>query len=133
MPIRRLKKRTRMKSLSVNVESTSLKRMDRMRSNTNINVSKQEFQDLLETDQFDDIELTEKETTDLKQGGWTIVTSSNVKAIQATGKSLLIRFGSGSIYEWGNGSNHFTGLLNASSKGRYVHKHLYDKHIRRIR
>jgi hypothetical protein len=59
------------------------------------------------------------------------VVSGNIRSIgYDTDKRILeVEFKSGSIYQYSNVPEHeYEGLLNASSKGRYLNNHIKDRY-----
>ena len=126
--------RIKFRSLNVPVKTLELKRGYRLK---NINISNQDLLDALETDEYEEIEVSEEERLELEYEGWKLMPSSAVKAIKLdkfdTHSVLSIQFSTGSTYQWiTNAEVHYKGLLDAVSKGRYVIRNLYGKHSKRI-
>ena len=62
------------------------------------------------------------------------VSSSNVSAIGYEDGIIQVRFKNGSVYQYFSCSESlFQSFLNTSSKGKFVHQHLFHKPQRKIR
>lgn len=69
--------------------------------------------------------LPSRESIDqLEQKGFEWVFSSNVSAIAKRGKDLIIRFHNGSIYRYSDQAKNYERMMAASSKGKWVWRHL---------
>ncbi len=131
--------RRRLRSIQGTIKGTSLKRFDRLRSSNKINLNRQELTDLLETDEFVDLDVSDEEKEELANTGWQYVASSNVKAVKLdTTKpekpKLQVMFGDGSIYEWlVRAESLYNALLSSASKGRAIRMlGLYGTHARKL-
>ena len=133
-------RRLRLKSIKGRVKSTSIQRTGRLKSlKLETNINREQLTDLIETDEFENLEISKEEQEELETDGWTYVASSNVKAVrlEIKGKSpaLQVMFGDGSVYEWlTNAEILFTSLTSSISKGRAIRTlGLYGTHARKIR
>lgn len=97
------------------------------------------FKEILQgKDVYQEITLEFRERAKLESEDWIVVASSNVKAIKLDSYNdkpeLLIMFHNDSIYAWlTNAQAHYTRMLRAASKGKYIHKFLYGAHFSKIR
>lgn len=129
------RRRTRF-NLNAGIPSIGLKRQKRLESIRS--TTGKEIKELIETDQYQDIEVSDEERTELESGQWDVVSSSNVKAIRLLNKNgvnaLQVMFANNAIYEWvRSGDSLYQGLLNSGSKGRAIRQlGLYGTHARRI-
>ena len=125
---------TKLKSLQGLKRRNKLQRLDTVLTNTS-GTDLETLRDLLETDQFTDLKINDEERLELELDLWNILSSSNVKAIKLTnkGKTLLVKFGDNSIYEWStNAQGYYNALLSAASAGRYIQQVMYGTHSKKI-
>lgn len=57
------------------------------------------------------------------------VNSTDINGITVNGNNLIIKFNSGTIYEYKNAACEFSNLINADSKGKYFHQNIKNKYI----
>lgn len=56
------------------------------------------------------------------------VNSTDIRALAINGNNLIIAFNSGRTYEYVNAAVEYSNMLNASSKGKYFHKHIKNNY-----
>jgi len=118
----------KLKRFSTSSNLTKLKRVERT-DKLFERLKRPALRDILETDEFESVELTTKERLDLESTGWTPMSSSNVRAIRIENSRLEVQFHQGSTYYWSyNAQAFYEGLIDAPSAGRYIWENMYGTH-----
>lgn len=72
---------------------------------------------------------TQDEKRVLQEKGLVPVVSSNVSAIAQNGERLVVRFHGGATYEYPTSGDLYARMLNSTSKGKFVWRHLIRKNV----